>query len=285
MENFLSLLPDKVKKGLKVVSSSDVGLTHLLHISTNGKIKEFVPSITKRTANNEDRSVPRVSVAPTLLGCMIGYAATSYDFLADPDGEYGDSSYRGGWYIYGIPFEKALKPSSGLLWDQRYTDEHWLVTYNENSRSYKPTVFGKCFYKELINVARTGKVPFRRMVLLVEVSQDVSIKFSAKITLTKGYWEIIGDEPTTNVESWKHDAEYIVKELTKAEYTGVKKLSADMLSAPSSIGDDIKRIREFGEKKDLPEETINDFIADEFKDLKKEKEKKTSTESLVSYRW
>jgi hypothetical protein len=53
----------------------------------------------------------------------------------------------------------------------------------------------------------------------------------------------------------------------------------------SDIGDDIKRIREFGEKKDLPEETINDFIADEFKDLKEEKEKKTSTESLVSLRW
>jgi hypothetical protein len=51
----------------------------------------------------------------------------------------------------------------------------------------------------------------------------------------------------------------------------------------SDIGDDIKRIREFGEKKDLPEETINDFIADEFKDLKEEK--KASTESLVSLRW
>lgn len=52
----------------------------------------------------------------------------------------------------------------------------------------------------------------------------------------------------------------------------------------SDVGDDIKRIREFGEKKDLPEETINASIVDELKDQKEEKEK-TSTESLTSFKW
>ena len=48
------------------------------------------------------------------------------------------------------------------------------------------------------------------------------------------------------------------------------------------VGDAIQRIREFGEKKGLPEETINDFIADELNDQKE----KASSESLpVSFRW
>jgi hypothetical protein len=232
MENFLSLLPDKVKKGVKVVTATELGINHLLHISTNGKIKEFVPFITQRSANNEDLTVPRICVAPTLLGCLIGYGAASCDFLTDPDGEYGDSSYRGGWYIYGLPFEKALKPSAGLLWDQKYTDEHWLVTYSESTRVYKPTIFGKCFYKEIISVGRTGKVPFKRVKFLVEISQDVTIKLGGAINLTKGYWMIEGDEPTTNVESWKHDGGYTVSEITKAEYSVTKKLTANLLSIP-----------------------------------------------------
>jgi hypothetical protein len=232
MENFLSLLPDKVKKGVKVVTAAQLGMDHLLHISTNGKIKEFIPFITQRSANNEDRTVPRISTAPTLLGCLIGYGAASCDFLTDPDGEYGDSSYRGGWYIYGIPFEKALKPAPGLLWDQRYTDEHWLVTYSEDTRVYKPTIFGKCFYKSITSVGRTGKVPFKRVTFLVEINQDVTIRLGATVNLTKGYWTIEGDEPTTNVESWKHDSDYTVKEITKAEYTAAKKVTADLLSIP-----------------------------------------------------
>ncbi len=48
------------------------------------------------------------------------------------------------------------------------------------------------------------------------------------------------------------------------------------------VGDAIQRIREFGEKKGLPEETINDFIADELNDQKET----ASSESLpVSFRW
>ena len=231
MDTFLSLLPDKVKKGTKIVTSEQLGMKHLLHISTNGKIKEFTPFITQRSANNEDRTVPRISTAPTLLGCLIGYCAATTDFQYPLD---ENRSYKGGWYIYGIPFEKAIKPAANLLWDQRYSDEHWLVTYNEDTRHYKPVILGKVFYKEIVSVARTGKMPFKKVTMLVEVNSDEPLKFGANVSLTKGYWEITGDEPSNNVESWKHDKEYAVKEISKAEYSGIKKLSADMLSMPTS---------------------------------------------------
>lgn len=62
---------------------------------------------------------------------------------------------------------------------------------------------------------------------------------------------------------------------------------------PKEIGDDIERIREFGEKKDLPEETINSMIASEFKEEKSSVEEwltqtvagngeQTSLEQIVS---
>lgn len=226
MEQALALLPDNVKKELSVVSSAELGTDKLLHISTDPKIKQFVPNITKRTANNENRSVPRISTAPSLLGCLIGYCAAALDF------SQGDHhpDWLGGWYIYGIPFELALKPSPKLLHDQRNSDEHWLITYSETTRSYAPTKLGKFFYRSVISQARTGKRPFKEVVMLVEVATDHPVLFAGKVQLTKGYWEITGPEPSFNVEFWNQDKLYTVKSISKGDYRTTKSLSADLLS-------------------------------------------------------
>lgn len=232
MENFLSLLPDKVKKGVKVVTAAELGMDHLLHISTNGKIKEFIPFITQRSVDSEDRSVPRVCTAPTLLGCLIGYGIASDDFLNPPESR---DSYKGGWYIYGLPFEKAIKPAPSLLEDQRCGDEHWLVTYNTDTRVYAPVMIGKCFYKEITALGVSNDIPIRRVKMLVEIAADIPVKLGASITLTKGYWEIEGDEPVLKSDSWKNDKAYTVTEIDKETYNGSKKLSADLLSFSNPV--------------------------------------------------
>lgn len=50
-------------------------------------------------------------------------------------------------------------------------------------------------------------------------------------------------------------------------------------STGAEIGETIARVREFGEKNDLPEETIKDFIKSDIEEIREEDaEEKTSTE-------
>jgi hypothetical protein len=49
-------------------------------------------------------------------------------------------------------------------------------------------------------------------------------------------------------------------------------------SKGAKIGEAIQRVREFGEEKDLPEETIKDFIKSDIEEIREEDDEKPSTE-------
>lgn len=227
MDEFIGLLPDNVGKGLEVVTRQTVPEGALLHISTNGKIKTFTPSVTSRTAHKEDRSVPRVSTAPSLLGCIAGYSAAKWDVL---NNYKGNKDFKGGWYIYDLPFEFALKPAVRLLVDQKATDEHWLVTYSVDTRHYDPSIIGKFFYESLTSLTRTDNGPFMMCTIKVEVFPGQKVHFAKGVVLTEGYWNIYGPEPTNNIANWKQTKAYVVTPVTKADWAISKKFSADLLS-------------------------------------------------------
>lgn len=60
-------------------------------------------------------------------------------------------------------------------------------------------------------------------------------------------------------------------------------MSEDKKSVGAEIGEAISRVREFGEKKDLPEETIKDFIKSDIEEIREdaEEDKKSSVESWL----
>ena len=127
IERWLSLLPPSKQGDVKVRHHKDVG--PLYHISTNHELGAMMPSVTRRTLSAEDRAIPRISVAPTLAGCILAYQACDYDFDAD--------EYKG-WYVYGLPFEHAVRPTKQLLPDVEMSDEHWLVTFDPDTVAYYP---------------------------------------------------------------------------------------------------------------------------------------------------
>jgi hypothetical protein len=233
LDSFVALLPGPVAKGVTVVTPHDIGSPVLLHMSRDSKIKKFIPNVTRRTGMDENRSVPRISTAPTLLGCFVGYCAARSDYMY-PD--YEGKMYKGGWYVYGIPFQHAIKPNTKLLYDQKNSGEHWLVTYSPETREYPAEIMAKVFYSDVTAIPRSGKNPTYRCTIMIEVLSTLPLAFSKKHTLTKGCWKITGAEPTGNVESWKDDDDYIVEPVNKGDYTSVKKLAADMLSIPVSFG-------------------------------------------------
>ncbi len=138
IERWLSLLPPSKQGDVKVRHHKDVG--PLYHISTNHELGAMMPSVTRRTLSAEDRAVPRISVAPTLAGCILAYQACDYDFDAD--------EYKG-WYVYGLPFEHAVRPSKQLLPDVEMSDEHWLVTFDPDTVAYYPRTVAKFFITDI----------------------------------------------------------------------------------------------------------------------------------------
>lgn len=215
MAVFLGLQPDNVASGLTVVETKDL-LGPLLHVSTNPKIKEFVPSVTRRTGADENRSVPRVSTAPSLIGCLIGYIASWSDFAHPEEGKKGKLLQELTIYQFNTPL--CLRPNTKLLYDQKESDEHWLVGYSRDTMGYTPTKVGRFFYKDVLLVGRPGKQPFKIFTMLLEVTSDTLV-FSKNIKLTKGFWEIRGPEPAfKGVRNWTDDRLYTVKQITKAEF-------------------------------------------------------------------
>lgn len=240
MERFLETLSAPVQRAVEIITPHDVMGGVLFHISTNTNIKKFVPIIGMRQAKTEDRTVPRVCTAPTLIGCIAGYAAAEHDFRSNiPNGEKEFGSYKGGYKIYGFDFKHALRPKKSLVYDQNVTDECWLVAYNKDSSSYEPVTFGKVFISAISMRARADRRPYYEIEMYVEISHDLGVRFSKNQHLTKGYWKIIGPEQR-HISSWKDDKNYTFEQISKADYFAMKTLSAGLLSYEDPLPNFIK---------------------------------------------
>lgn len=199
-----------------------------LHISTNTNIRKFIPQLTLRGSPQECRDITRVYVAPTLLGCMLGYGAVEGDFF-EYASDASEKDYKGGYKIYALPCQASLKPNKSMVYDQSNTDEHWMVSYSPETREFIPVTAGRFFCSEMTFSSRTKKLPEGRLTMLVEIVMDGGLWFSKNIFLKKGYWKIQGTV-NQNTESWKHDQDFTVESITKGDYMGEKLQRAALLS-------------------------------------------------------
>lgn len=236
IEEMLNLF-EKVKRNAKIVTAQELGQDYVLHISMNTNIRKFVPFISHRQIKGEDRTMARVCVCPTLLGAIMGHSGVDLAFFRNiPDGKGMDDAgtqnnggYRGGFKIYALPFKVGIKPNESIVPESKLSDEHWLVTYNDETKEYIPQAAGKIFYTQLVFRSSNDNYPKGDGTLYVEVTRDGGIAFSKSIHLTKGYWKIEGPTYDT-VVSWKDDKMYSVKEISKTEYMSAKSAHADLLS-------------------------------------------------------
>lgn len=237
LDEWLDAAAPKVQRNVKIVTPEDVGQDYFLHISIDTRLRVFTPYISQSQSRMEDRTVPRVTVAPTLLGCMIGYSRAETDFTDLEPGKsqkQSGESYQGGWKIYALPFKVALKPTARLVYDSRMSDEHWLVSYNAKTATYTPETAGKAFYHVITLVGRNGKMPEAFGELYVEVIKPEGIRFSKKIFLKKGYWKISGPA-AKHAYSSNDDEDFEVEELIKGEYIAVKNQTAALLGITDPV--------------------------------------------------
>lgn len=228
MERFLDAKPPVVQRGVEIITPTDLPIPLLFHISRNTDIKEFIPVIGSRQAPSEDRTVPRVCVAPTLLGCLIGYAASTHDFYHG-ERHADHNPWKGGYKIYGFGFNHALRAKKRVVYDAAMSDECWLVAYNGDTVKYKPVDIGRVFLSEIRATATNDGSPREDVVMYAEILRDPGIPFSKTVTLTKGWWRITGPS-ADQIPNWKSERAFTVTAISQEEYIQKKELTAGLLA-------------------------------------------------------
>lgn len=228
LKDYLRLSSDLVRNNTEIVKQSDE-LPVLYHIALD-KRPELIPNVSKRTADGEDNTMPRVCVAPSILHCIMGYgniathAVNHYNLGSNADkGKKTHASqgyWRGGFYIHAVDYSVCLKPNTKLVPDVKSTDEHWLVAYNEMRRYYETTIVGKFILERVNYVPVVGAYADEELTLLAHVKEDVVVKVDREKNIYKGYWRIV-------ILNWKVVS---VVSVEKKEFDEIREASAAMLS-------------------------------------------------------
>lgn len=227
MRDFLELQSDEVIKGCKIVTAKDIGQDHFLRIDKS-KIERFVPNMPKTAMPSENSTTSRVTVAPTLLGCMIGYFRYERD-IVDSGLKATKDSFLGGYHISRIDFTVAAKPDATLVSDTDTSDEHWLLSYDEDHRYYEGTCIGKVFISELTLLPRTGTSPAERFVIYYEIDQPMFIM--PGVLVQPGKYRATVVWPSTRDRSVQYAGALTENvAVTDEEFKTSKQLCADLLS-------------------------------------------------------
>ena len=227
LKEYLSQVNPKVVKNTEIITPEDLGQTGVFHIATLN-FSALVPNISRRGAWTEDNTLPRVHCAPTLLGCLRGHAGIVELALNNLVGMAKGDEYRGGFYIYHIPFEVALKPNKKMVYDCDYTDEVWLVPYSKETRLYRPDLIGKAVICSA-KVESVKGVLTTTLELAIDVPKGMKLAIDKENVLSEGYWlsyfvQTLNQRKSTEIEYVKS------KPTTNGEFDNFKQERAAMLS-------------------------------------------------------
>lgn len=228
LESYLEIQNRKVRSNVVLVEAREARFPYLLHIDVKPPAK-FIPMMPRRAGRSEDNTVPRVTLADTLIGCIVGYTNVEYDFYA---------SDIDGYVISAIDFEVALKPNDRLVYDASYTNEHWLVGYNSENLSFKPREVGKFFMTETTvkKVYVDGKPRTKTVSLELYVEIKEAILLTEKKEMRPGYYRVTLDNRNVIGDlSYRDNAGVILEKIDARTFQAKKKVSAVLLQADSVV--------------------------------------------------
>ncbi len=228
INDFFLIQSPEVQNNAKVVSFKDSG--PMLHIDKNVP-KVFIPRMPSSAADSENDTCARVTVSPTLVGCLIGYQRAENDFLSGlaADTKRRDS-FKGGYVISELPYTYCINPNNKLVFDATRSLEHWLVSYSKNTLTYKPIEHGKMFISSIISSAQTGKRPATLITVYIQHSKKEGIHFTSNKLLEPGFYkaELLFKDYSDRTES--NESAYSVEKCSEEEYTNAKNQCAALLS-------------------------------------------------------
>ena len=233
LNDLLSCQPEEIRTHMKLIRKDEHPNNGIFLRIDKNPPEKFIPNLPKTSMKGENNTVARVTVAPSLVGCLIGYFRAEYDVVysgtRNTDGEVG----KGGYVISQFDADVFVRPDDTLVPQEvERSDEHWLLPYDAAHAEYTATPVGKCFLSDITYINRGGKVrPVIHLTLWVEVSAE-ALEFAPGIILEKGYyqmklrWSSLADRSIQEI-----DKELLkTTVVTEAEYRNQKRLSADLLS-------------------------------------------------------
>ncbi len=221
IQDYINIQTPYVRKNSVILSASDIDQDFMLHIDVKTP-RYFYPRISEKQAASEDKSVPRITVAPTLVGCIIGYAIVHGDIRHLDKGAYYD--------INKFDFTTGIKPNHNLVYDARATSEVWLVTYNEATFRYKPTTIGKLLINKITNTRHSGNKVSEvyEGVVWIKSNDKVRLDYTGR-TIEKGYYKIVADLNNLYIPN--------ISKITKSDFDVVKKDTTSMESLKPNYGE------------------------------------------------
>ncbi len=227
IKDFLSRVNDKVKRNVEIITPDELGQDYVLHIATIN-FSSLIPNVSRRGAWSEDNTVTRIHTSTDLMGCIRGHAGVVDLALNSIVTSSKSEEYRGGFYIYQIPFKVALKPNTKLVYDSDYTNEVWLVPYNRETRVYKPSIVGKM----VICAAKVESIESKLVTTLetaIQVPEGMKLTLDKDTHLTPGYWMVHFKQSQKKNGSSEIDF-HGSRTITAGEFDNLKKERAAMLS-------------------------------------------------------
>ena len=210
-----ALLGDDVSE-LTLFSAGEINRP-LYHVSMNPNVRIFSPKVSSRTLSSEDRSVPRVSTATSLIGCLNGYQSLFTDMAGR-----ARKNFTGLYTVYELPYQYAVKPSEKLLADVETSDEYWLVSWKKETYSIRPNTVCEFTIPQVQTTYGSDGEDQRVTMFLKVLGESLYLTHDTK--LVKGYYEITlrnynYDYPLENNNKIE------VKEITENDYNKVTSLS------------------------------------------------------------
>lgn len=177
------------------------------HITPDKNIPYFEPRPLKRIMPGEDVSVSRVCLGNHLVDAFRGYGVLLEDYLRNGPCFDDDKKWKGGYYIYEVPYQASLIPGVRLNPMAAHADERWLVNYQPGTNKYSGTIIGRFFIVSAIrgeiNIPQRNRTdeeakkfyhPLTELTLYLEVYPNENIDLTYKDVLTPGYYQIVLDK-------------------------------------------------------------------------------------------
>lgn len=220
----------EVQSNSKIVSADELGQDYMLHIDKTTP-EVFVPMMPRSATSTENNTTARITVAPSLLGCIIGYARLEVDFLEGTDKDaVKRTGFKGGYEICKLEFKHCLAPNKQLVFDAEHSNEHWLVSYNKQTVDYYPVNVGKMFASGINYTAVNSQEPKVTIDFYLDIKSTKSIKFNNTLDLDTGYYKCSIAFDRKNNRGSVSDSECTVTTVTGLDYNKAKQLNAAMLN-------------------------------------------------------
>lgn len=216
MKDWLALQPKEVRDNLEVVSTEEIPSLIRIDYKTP---KVLIPRLPEKTMRGENSSCPRVSMAPHLSGCVLGYGAIIYEHIDGAEGYIHDGEYE----ISKVDFQHAVIPNNKLVPDSTLSQEVWLVNYAPEYKEYTPEVIGSLFVKRsIVERINSGKSKLLTYDTYIKIDTSKEVYISKDQVLSRGFYQaLFVDNGSRNTYK---STDHIFREISKENYDKAVKL-------------------------------------------------------------